>query len=581
MAEMTTIQAVRGEEFPRVFTKDVTNFGDWRQLEPLFQELERQVAVIATTEDLEAWLLRGSELDAAIGEEGSRRYIAMTCQTDDREREQAYLDFLENVEPQLKVWGDRLCRLYLECPARKNLDRQRFEVLDRRTENEVRLFRDENVPLQTDDARLSQQYQKICGGQTVMWRGEERTLQQLSPYMEENDRSLREEAWRVVAGRRLQDHEELNKIFNQMIELRDRMARNACFDNFRDYQHAAYNRFDYTPADAETFHQAVEQEVAPLLAGLRGQRRAKLGVDTLRPWDLSVDPMGSQPLKPFAKPEELEAGCANVFERLNQSLADEFAIMRQRGLLDLGSRKGKAPGGYQSTLEEVRLPFIFMNAAGTQRDVMTLLHEGGHAFHAFAARQQPLVGYRSAPMEFCEVASMSMEMFGLDQLDVFYRDTKDARRAKRRHLEEIIDIFPWIATIDAFQHWIYLNPGHTVADREAKWLELHERFSPGLDWSGLEPERRSLWQRQLHLFQCPFYYIEYGIAQLGALQLWLRYRENPASALKDYRQALALGGSRPLPELFQTAGIRFDFSAATLRPIMKAIGETLAEPADA
>ena len=575
MSEPLKIQATRGEEFPRAFTRGVADIGDWAQLEPLFGKLAEEIKAIETPQELDAWLLRQSELDAAIDEEHTRRYIANTCATDDAEREKAYLDFLENVVPQVKPWHDRLGRLYLACEARLRADRRRLEVFDRGLENQVRLFREANIALQTDDAKLGQTYQKVNGAMMVTWRGEEKTLQQMVPYLEDTGRELREEAWRAVARRRLQDRDELNQIFNDLIRLRAEMARNAGFENFRDYQHQAYNRFDYTPQDALTFDESIGETVVPLLAELRRQRQAKLGVETLRPWDLQVDPDNRPPLKPFETPEQLETGCAGIFGKLDGALSEEFETMRRRGLLDLGSRKGKAPGGYQSTLDEVRLPFIFMNAAGTNRDVFTLLHEGGHAFHAFACRLDPLLAYRSAPMEFSEVASMAMEMFGLSHIEAFYADAEEARRARRRHFEDIIQIFPWIATIDAFQHWIYLNPEHTVEQREAKWLELEVKYSPGVDWSGLDEEHRSLWQRQLHLYQVPFYYIEYGIAQLGALQLWMQFREQPRETLEHYRRGLALGGSRPLPELFAAAGIKFDFSPATLRPIMAAVSEEL------
>ena len=571
------IQAVRGEEFPRLFTKDVKDFGDWTELEPLFARLETQIAHVETPDALNEWLLRASELDAALDEERSRRYIAYTCQTDDPAREQAYLDFIENIVPRIKPWHDKLGRLYLASPARARADRERLRVLDRWLENDVKLFREENIPLQTEDAKLGQQYQKISGAMMVRWRGEEKTLQQMAPLMEDTDRAVREEAWRLVDARRRQDQDALNTIYDEEIRVRTQIAKNAAFENFRDYQHQAYGRFDYTPQDCYTFHEAVEQEVVGLLAEQRRRRKARLGVEALRPWDLAVDPEGAPPLRPFSEAAELEAGCADIFNQLSPPLGEIFETMRWRGLLDLDSRKGKAPGGYQSTLDEVRLPFIFMNAAGTNRDVFTLLHEGGHAFHAFACRQEPLIAYRSAPMEFSEVVSMSMENFGLDHLNVFYRDAPELRRARRRHFEEIVAIFPWIATIDAFQHWIYLNPGLDAAAREAKWLELEARFSPEVDWSGLEEEHKALWQRQLHLFEVPFYYIEYGIAQIGALQLWLQFRKQPAQTLEHYRRALALGGSRPLPELFRDAGIRFDFSAATLRPIMAALAEELKE----
>ena len=577
MPNTLSIQARRGEEFPRTLTRNVDDFGDWSQIEPLYERLAGEIRSIDTPIKLAAWLRRQSELDSAVSEEGSRRYIAMTCATDNADHERAYLDFVQQVEPRLKPWNDRLARLYLDCPARQRADRERLEVLDRALANQVRLFREDNVALQTEDTLLSQQYQKLCGAMTVQWRGEERTLQQMTPLQEERDREVREEAWRVVVDRRLADRHRLDDLFDQMIDLRTRIARNADLANFRDYQHKAYDRFDYTPDDCMAFHDAIAEEVVPLLARLRENRRKKLNLDKLRPWDLAVDPEGLGPLRPFKTPEQLESGCSTVFGRLDPELAKQFGIMRAGGLLDLDSRKGKAPGGYQSTLEEVRLPFIFMNAAGSNRDVFTLLHEGGHAFHQFACRLESLLPYRHAPMEFSEVASMAMELLGMAHVDVFYPDPADAARASLRNLEGVVEVLPWIATIDAFQHWIYMHPDHAVAEREAHWLELHERFSPVVDWSDLDDSLRSMWHRQLHLYQCPFYYIEYGIAQLGALQLWLQAREDPARALKNYRRALELGGSRPLPELFEAADIRFDFTASTLRPIVKALAQAIDE----
>lgn len=313
----------------------------------------------------------------------------------------------------------------------------------------------------------------------------------------------------------------------------------------------------------------------PLANDLAERRRQALGLCSLRPWDYGVDPLGREPLRPFEGAEELGAGCRRIFARIDPELEAQFVGMLEGSELDLESRKGKAPGGYQSTLDEQRRPFIFMNAAGLHRDVETLLHEAGHAFHAIAARQDPLVKYRHAPIEFAEVASMTMELFGDDHLDEFY-SYDDAARAKRKHLEGIIGLLPWIARVDAFQHWIYTHPGHSGDERTAAWLALAERFETPTDWDGYPEQQESSWQRQLHIFCYPFYYIEYGIAQLGALQLWLRFKRDPKQALGDYRAALALGGSRPLPELFEAAGARFDFSADTIQPLVEAVQQELA-----
>lgn len=569
-----TIKPVRGKEFPRVFTAGLKDLDDWNEIEPLFETLIGESENLDSVEALEDWLLKQSELGAVLDEEYSRRYIAMTCDTADRKKEKAYLHMVENIMPKTKPYWDRLHRAYLQCPVRPELDQERYGVLDRDIENDAKLFRDENIPLQTEDSKLGQQYQKICGAMTVKFRGEEKTLQQIAPYLEENDRALREEAWRLVTERRLKDRDKINDLLDKMIEVRQQIARNAGFDNYRDYMHQAKARFDYTPQDCYAFHEAVENEIVPLLAQVRRERRKDLGVDTLRPWDLANDSKGRPPLRPFSDGGELEEGCQRIFNAVNPDLGLQFKQMRDNGLLDLDSRKGKAPGGYQSTLEEVRYPFIFMNAAGTDRDVFTLLHEGGHAFHAFAARREPLLFYRHAPMEFCEVASMAMEMLAYDHLDAFY-GPEEAERSRRHHTEMLLTIFPHIASIDAFQQWLYTTDDPSVKAREEKWVELNNRFGPEVDWSGLEEEQRSLWQRQLHIFLVPFYYIEYGIAQLGALQIWLRSKKNRDEAIMRYRKGLSLGGSRPLPELFETAGAKFDFSTKTIQPIAQAIREEL------
>lgn len=571
-----TIAPVRGEEFPRVFTAGMSGFGDWSEIGPKFEELERRGKALGSPHELEKWLMDQSELAAALDEEYSRRYVAMTCDTSDKALEAAYLDFIENIHPRMEPEWDKLHRLLLASPHRGGLDVKRYGVLLRSIENEVKLFREENVPLSTEDQKLRQQYQKICGGQTVTYKGEQKTLQQMAPYQEETDRAVREETWRLVAARRMEDRAATDEIFDEMIKTRTKIAANAGFANYRDYAHQAKGRFDYTPKDCISFQEAIESCVVPLLKKVRERRKSELGVEKLRPWDLGVDSQGRPPLRPFKNGADLEKRCAEVFAKVDGELGGQFQQMREKGLLDLESRIGKAPGGYQSNLEEIRYPFIFMNAAGTDRDVYTLLHEGGHAFHAFAARNEDLVFYRSAPIEFCEVASMTMELFAYEHLTAFYSEG-EARRSRRQHTEALLSLFPWIATIDAFQHWLYLNPGHTRAQREDKWLELESRFSPVVDWSGLDVEHRSLWHRQLHPFTVPFYYVEYGIAQLGALQVWLNYKKDPKGAVSAYRRGLSLGGSRPLPELFSAAGAKFDFSEATVGPIMNAIERELAE----
>jgi oligoendopeptidase F len=553
---------------PRSFVPQKIDLGDWPQIAPLFDQLERRAAEANGAAALERWLLDWSELNAALDEESSRRYIAMTCHTDNADAEKAYLHFVENVEPHLKPRQFALEKIYVAHPQREKLPKQRFEVFDRDVKNHVELFRPENVALETEEAKLSQQYQKLIGAQTVTFRGEEKTLVQMGRYLEEPDRALRQEAWELVAKRRLQDVDKGEEIFDALIQLRQQIAKNAGFDNYRDYAFCQKGRFDYTPENCLQFHDAVAGEIVPAVREIQNERRRQLKLEKLRPWDLAVDPQNRPPLKPFAEVGEMVSRSQKIFNRLDAELAAGFQQMQDLKLLDLDNRKGKAPGGYQSTLPEARVPFIFMNAVGLQRDVDTLLHEAGHAFHAQATRNEDLHAYRGAPIEFCEVASMAMELLGSEFLEEFY-STPEANRARKTHLEGIIGFFPWMATVDAFQHWIYTHAGHTRAERKAAYLKLMDRFGGDVDWTGFEEARAYSWHRQLHIFLHPFYYVEYGIAQLGALQVWANSKANKAKALNDYKKSLALGGSRPLPELFSAAGCKFQFDAATIKPLIQ------------
>jgi oligoendopeptidase F len=561
---------------PRRFVPAKIDLGDWSQVAPLFDALENQAATCSQGIALERWLMDWSELRAALDEEASRRYIAMTCHTDDADAEKAYLQFIEQIEPQVKPRQFKLEQLYVQHPSRGLLPRPRYAVFDRDTQSQVELFRPANVPLETEEAKLSQQYQKLSGSLTVQFRGEEKTLVQMGRYLEETDRDLRQEAWQLVAKRRLQEADRFDEIFDRLVQLRHRIALNAGFDNYRDYVFRKLGRFDYTPVDCERFHEAVEQKIMPVLRDVQEMRRQQLGLERLRPWDLAVDPLGRPPLRPFEQVEQMVRRTEKIFDQLDPVLGSGFRSLGTAHLLDLENRKGKAPGGYQSTLAEARVPFIFMNAVGLQRDVETILHEAGHAFHALATQQEDLHAYRSAPIEFCEVASMSMELLGNEFLEEFYQPT-EANRARRAHLEGILSILPWIATVDAFQHWIYTHPEHTRAGRRDAWDQLMQRFGGAVDWTGYAPERSNLWHRQLHIFIHAFYYIEYGIAQLGALQVWANSKRDRTQALGRYKEALALGGSRPLPELFAAAGCSFAFDGSTMAPLVALVRSELAK----
>jgi len=566
---------------PRRFVPEQIDLGDWAQIAPLFEQLQARGAECKTLSELEKWVLDWGELSAALDEESSKRYIAMTCHTDNPQAEKAYLHFVEKIDPELKPRQFELEKIYIQRKealqkSAKAEANGRYLVFDRDVKNHIELFRPESVPLETEEAKLSQNYQKLSGSLTVIFRGEERTLVQMGRYLEEPDRALRKDAWEVVANRRLQESEKFEEIFDKQIKLRQQIAKNAGFNNYRDYAFRRLGRFDYTPQDCEKFHDAVANEIMPVVRELQAERRKKMNVDKLRPWDLAVDPLNRPPLKPFKEVGDMVSRTQNVFNHLDRDLADGFQRMQNLRLLDLANRKGKAPGGYQSTLAEARVPFIFMNAVGLQRDVETILHEAGHAFHALATRDEDLYAYRGAPIEFCEVASMSMELLGYEFLEEFYSGD-DANRARRTHLEGILGIFPWIATVDAFQHWIYTNPGHTRSQRAVAWLDLMDRFGGDVDWTGYDNSRAYLWHRQLHIFLHPFYYIEYGIAQLGALQVWANSKRDKAKALNDYKSSLALGGSKPLPELFKAAGSPFDFSAEAIKPLVELTRKELAK----
>ena len=559
--------------FSRKFVPMDADMGDWAQIEPLFKVLLHQKP--ASIKGLEKWLLDRSELTCAILEEGVKRYFSMTTQTDDPVREHAYQRFIEDIEPRIKPLSQKLDKAYHANQYSKRLPAGRYAIMDRMIENRVALFRQENVSLETKEALLAKDYLKLTAAMMVTVNGTELTLEQASKYLEEPDRSLRQQVWELIAARHLQDKKSLETLYDQLITLRGEIAANAGFSNYRDYAFRKLERFDYTPEDCFHFHEAVERAVVPISRKILHQRKLLLGVEPLRPWDLSVDPLNRPPLQPFSTVEQLIQGAHRIFSGVDAGLGDQFRFMAEEGLLELESRKGKAPGGYQETLHERRWPLIFMNSVGSESDIRILLHEGGHAFHMLAAREEPLLSYRETPMEFSEVASMSMELLGMRHLDAFYKNPEAINRAYRAELEGIVTGFLGIATGDAFQHWVYTHPTHTLDERMQAWKEIHARFFTIVTWEGYEEQLAVFWHRILHFFVSPFYFIEYGIAQIGALQVWMHSRTNYREAVIRYRKALALGGSRPLPELFDAAGARFKFDYETLKPLMDTVGEEL------
>jgi oligoendopeptidase F len=546
---------------------------DWSQVQPRLQQFID--AKPDSPEALRRWVSDLSRLSEVIYEFGSRKNIDNACHTDDQAIEAAYLHWVREIAPKLQPMFFEIQKNYLANPHRDALTDQGFDMMRREWSADVEIFRPENVALNTQITELNTKYDKLQGAMTIEFRGETYTPQQIARFFDDVDRLTREQAWRAAAERRLVDQHTVADIFDQMLTLRQQVAANAGFDDYRQYVWTSRHRFDYTPEDCLEFGKAVERVCMPLVNQVDADRKAALGIEPLRPWDTSVDVHGRPPLRPF-DPKNIDdfvAKTRRIFDRIDPRLAAGFDALTEHGNLDLDSRKGKRPGGFQSSLEATRQPFIFMNAAGLQRDVETLIHEGGHAFHYQAAATIDNLFVRHAPLEFCEVASMSMEMLALDHYDIFY-DTldnpADAARAKRGQLEGVIRTLSWVATIDGFQHWLYTHPGHTHAERDAAWADLLTRFgSAVVDWTGLEDFRRTMWQRQGHLFHVPFYYIEYAIAQLGALGVWLNYRCDPKTALAQLLDAFALGGTAPLPALFQTAGVNFDFSEKTIAPLIE------------
>jgi oligoendopeptidase F len=541
---------------------------DWESLEPYFLNLTGRE--LPSRDHLEAWLRDISELEAVLQEDGCWRHIRMTCDTENKDLEESFRFFMMEIHPRIQPYVDQLNRKLVDNPFAGELDQKKFFTYLRAIRNSIELFREENIPIQAELNVLSQRFGAISGRMTVSVRGQEYTLQQASKFLESPDRELREEVYRKMQERRLLDRGTLNELYSVLIGKRQQLAVNAGFANYRDYKFRELGRFDYSKEDCFRFHEAVKLHVLPLVNRVNDQKKKKLGLDSLRPWDTEAEPEGWEPLHPFQTGSELLEKTIACFDQMRPFFGDCLRTMKAMGRLDLDSRKGKAPGGYNCPLAETGAPFIFMNAAGQMSDVTTMVHEGGHAIQSFLAQPLELTAFKEYPMEIAEVASMSMELFSMDHWQVFFSNEVDHKRARAHQLERVITIFPWIATIDKFQHWIYENPGHSDAERSARWMEILAEFSSSvIDWSGLETFRESSWQRQLHLFEVPFYYIEYGIAQLGALGLWMQYKQDPEQALDHYVAALSLGGTKTLPELYQTAGLPFNFSGDYIRRLME------------
>lgn len=551
----------------RHFLPEDLEITNWDALKPYYEQLlERELSSAA---DLRQWFHDRSELEAMISEDLGWRYIKMTCDTTDESLTEAYTEFVTKINPEIAPYSNKLDQKAIASPYLQEMTAEGYDIMIRSIKKQIELFREKNIPLKAELNKESQRFGTINGAMSIEHGGEELTMQQAGVLLQEPDRALREHIYNKMVQRRLQDKDELNGLFDTLIRLRTEVATNAEYPNYRDYKFAELGRFDYSPQDCFDFHESVRSEVVPLLNGFAKERKEKLKVDALRPWDKAVDPEGNDPLKPFSNGEELLDKSIEVFEKVDPFLGNCLKTMKAMGHLDLVSRKGKAPGGYNYPLSEIGVPFIFMNATSTLRDLVTLMHEGGHAVHSFLTRDLELVDFKHTPSEVAELASMSMELISMDHWDIFFTDEETLKRAKREHLEQIVDTLPWVATIDKFQHWLYEHPTHSVEEREAAWLDIYSAFADDItDWSGLEEPRKNLWQRQLHLYEVPFYYIEYGFAQLGALAVWKNYKENPQKGLEGYLNALKLGYKRSIPEVYEAANIKFDFSQGYIKELI-------------
>jgi oligoendopeptidase F len=564
------------EKPSRVFLPENLVITDWNSLASFFKDLVERPLI--SQADLEKWLIDMSELEAVISEDVSWRHIRMTCNTEDKKLQDDFTYFMMEIQPKIQPFADKLNRKLIDSPITSSLDEQKYFTYLRSVKKSIDLFREENIPIQSELSVLGQQYGAISGKMTVTVKDKEYTLQQAMKFLENHDRNLREEVYRKVQERRQQDKEKLNSLFTELVKRRDQIARNAGFKNYRDYKFVEMGRFDYTKEDCFQFHDSVKEYVLPLVEIINQFKQKELGLETLRPWDVDAEPANQEPLNPFKTGDELLEKTVQCFTALRPFFADCLTTMKNMNRFDLESRIGKAPGGYNCPLAETGAPFIFMNAAGQMHDVTTMVHEGGHAVHSFLSHHLELSAFKEYPMEIAEVASMAMELFSMEYWQIFFGKPEDLRRAKIQQLERVITIFPWIATIDKFQHWVYENPNHDLEQRTENWFRIYNEFSSKtINWDGLDQYQKNIWQKQLHLFEVPFYYIEYGIAQLGAIGLWMQFKKSKNLALDHYIQALSLGGTKTLPELYEAAGLQFDFSGPYIKELMNFVEGELKE----
>jgi oligoendopeptidase F len=537
----------------------------WDKIKYLFDKLvDRQ---ISTALELEQWMLDQSELSAVLEEDMAWRYIKMNIDTTDKELGERFSFWIKEISPNTAPYSHKLNLKLVNSPYLKDLDQEKYRIYLRSVKKQIEIFREENIPLFTTMEEKQQEYGAISAKMSIEVDGENITMQKAAQLLKSTDRTKREKVYNKISDRRLQDEKALDNLFDELIALRQKIAGNAGFDNYRDYMFAALGRFDYTPKDCLDFHDAIAKEIVPIINSFEQKRKNKLGNESYKPWDTAVDVDGLPALKPFDGGTELTDLSIECFNKLRPYFGECLSTMKAMKHLDLESKNGKAPGGFMYPLYEIGVPFIYMNAVGSQRDLVTMVHEGGHAVHSFLSRDLSLTEFKSTPSEVAELASMAMELLSMDHWDVFYSDTADLKRAKLEQLEKVLEGLPWIASIDKFQHWIYTTE-HTAKQRKEKWLEISaELGNQIIDWEGNENVHANLWQKQLHLYEVPFYYIEYGMAQLGAIAMWRSYKQLGKQGLDNYMDALKLGYTKTIGEIYETAGIKFDFSVSYVKEL--------------
>lgn len=545
----------------------------WSDLEPYYTNLEQRN--INSLEELEVWIKNKSDLGAIIDEDIAWRYIKMTCNTDNKDLAKHYEKFVTEIQPEISKVENRLNKKFLNNPFFDELP-EKYEILNRSIKNDLDLFKEENVAIQAELEALSSKFGQISGAMTINFKEKEQTLQQAANYLKELDRNVRKEVYLLISERRFKDVDALNDLLTELIEKRHKVGINAGFGNYRDYMHTARERFDYSVQDVLDFDETIRKQVVPIVNKIVEHRKKSLGYEKLMPWDLAVDFSGKPPLKAFENIDEFVEKSIEVFSKVRPKYGEFLKTMNEKGFLDLDSRKGKAPGGYNYPLMVSNIPFIFMNATSNMRDLETLMHEGGHAIHAFMAKDLELTEYKQTPSEIAELASMSMELISMEYWNVFFNNEEDLKRAKIHQLEGVLSVLPWVAIIDKFQHWLYTKPNHSIEERNQAWAKIFTEYSSDIvDRSETQKYFYTTWQKQMHIFEVPFYYIEYAIAQLGAIAIWKNYKENPEKTLDNYEKALSLGYSKPLPELYQAAGIKFNFSADYIGELMDFVYDEL------